>query len=725
MFSAERLARLAGQLHDLGKCTSAFQSRLRGGPSVDHATHGARFLLDLDLSGPDRAATALAAYAIAGHHAGLPDWVGDGEASLDQRRSKALPPLLGGWREALHLQLSGLLPPTFRFDPDRVAFQLAFLGRMIFSCLVDADWRDTEAFHDRANGIERPRSWASLAEALPRYLAAYERRMETLERAASDGAVQSLRREVRRHVLSKAGDPPGLFTLTVPTGGGKTLAALGFALRHAQAHGLRRIIFVIPYTSIIEQTTDVLRGVLGEDDVLEHHSANDIPDAADEEALRDRGLDWKMALAMEDWAAPVIVTTSVQFFESLHANRPSRCRKLQAIAGAVVVIDEAQTLPRGLLRPCIETMRELAANYGASLVLCTATQPAIARSESFPEGLELGPASERRRELAPDPAGLSLQLRRVTLAHAGWLTDEELCAALAQTAQGLVIVNSRAHALLLYRAAAAQGLGGLYHLTTRQHPNDRRAILAEVRARLSAGLSCRLVATSLVEAGVDLDFPQVWRAISGLDQIAQAAGRCNREGRRPADESVVTVFRPADHKTPPVLEALALAFERTLEQHADPFGPEAMRAYFAEVYWREGHGLDEKKLLDPAEGVFKRNGQELDFRYRRCAALFKMIEDTQVPIFVPGKDEAALEALDALSDPSVRPRDPLRKLVGFTVPVFPKARDRLLAAGQVALVAEHRFGPRFCRLVEDGLYRRETGLAWEQAGELSIDASIL
>lgn len=650
----------------------------------------------------------------------MPDWVNNGPASLSLRRNKALEPLFDRWRDEISIDVTEIFPKRFTpGDRELVPYQLAFLGRMIFSCLVDGDWRDTEAFHDDLENINRPRAWPMLGEELPRLIEAFDKRMGDLEAEAGNSLLQQLRRRIRTQVEARATRSTGVFTLTVPTGGGKTLASLGFALRHAQAHSLRRIIYVIPYTSIIEQTADVLRGILGDDLVLEHHSANDLPDARDEQTLRDQGTGWKMALAMEDWAAPVIVTTSVQFFESLHSNRPSACRKLQALAGAVIIIDEAQTLPRGLLRPCIEAIRELATNYGASIVLCTATQPALDRAD-FAKGFDLA-----GRELAPDPADLSSALRRVSLKRAGPLSDTELIAALGSTQQGLVIVNSRAHALALFRAGEAADLDGLVHLTTRQHPKDRRAILAAVRQRLTDKLPCRLVATSLVEAGVDIDFPQVWRAVSGLDQIAQAAGRCNREGKQRPEDSIVTVFRPADHRTPPELDALAQAFERVAETHADPFSPAALRDYFTEVYWRDGNGLDAKGFFRGSEAHFKISGTELDFAYRRCAEQFRMIESTQVPVFIPGDDPQALAALEELADYGVRPSGPLKRLVPFTVPVFPANRIRLLDSGQVACVAEQRFGARFCKLLDISLYSTETGLLWEQAGELSIDASII
>jgi CRISPR-associated endonuclease/helicase Cas3 len=727
-FGASRLAVLSGELHDLGKYSEKFQRRVRGScVKVSHATHGAVFCNNLKLQKlDDHFATSLAAFAIAGHHGGMPDW--SGQIGLFERIKGPLEPLWKDWPSEVQVETTELWPKAFQFDQSDLfikEYQVGFLGRMVFSCLVDGDWRDTEAFYDQANQIDRPRDWPQLNDRIDAACHQFDDFMVTKEAqsckpAADKGteAVRHLRKSVREHALARAVEPPGLFTLTVPTGGGKTLTSLGFALHHARYHKKRRIIYVIPYTSIIDQTAEQIRAVIGDDLVLEHHSATDFASAQDEDMAREKGLDWKMNLAMEDWAAPIIVTTAVQFFESLHSNRPSKCRKLHALANAVIVIDEAQTIPRGLLRPCVEAIRELARNYGATVVLCTATQPALDK-QSFKYGLEL-----QGRELAPDPQALSRDLRRVALHRAGSLNDDDLLTQLFATSQGLIIVNSRAHALLLYEAARERALDGLVHLTTRQRPIDRRDILKDIRQRLKDGLPCRLIATSLIEAGVDVDFPKVWRAISGLDQIAQAAGRCNREGKRPVSESLVTVFRPTDHKMPAELDALSKAFERVCDAFDDPFSPAAIQSYFEEVYWRDGNELDAMGFFQGSDRLFKINGRELNFSYRTCAERFKMIDDTQVPVFVSLDEEEAERALEQLEDWNARPGPALCTLARYSVPVYPSARQKLLDNGHVKYVAQQRFGDRFCRVVSSTIYSREAGLRWETSEALRTNDSI-
>ena len=503
-FGAERAARLAGLLHDLGKYTSAFQTRLDGGVPVDHATAGAKEVLALANGRRDALTVDLIAYAIAGHHSGLPDKIG-GDASLVDRLKKPLSPLAPHWRTEITPESDDLWP-GLQLDvasKPKAAFQLGFLGRMLFSCLVDADYRDTEAFYARTEGWTADRDWPPLGGMLDELLRGFNTRMERKQLEAADTSVNRLRREILEHVRSQADTPPGLFTLTVPTGGGKTLASLAFALDHAKAHGLDRIIYAIPFTSVVDQTASVFREMLGDDIVLEHHSS------IDEERFRERSGASKLKLAMEDWAVPVVVTTNVQLFESLFAARSSRCRKLHNLARSVIVLDEAQTIPLSYLRPCAAALDELARNYGATIVLCTATQPAL-DARHFKEGDPIGLKLEGR-ELAPDPRRLSDSLNRVRINVGREMNDDALVEELSGQAQALVIVNSRSHALALYRKVKGAGLDGAVHLTTRQYAAHRRLILTDVRARLKSGLPCRLIATSLIEAGVDVDFPRLWR----------------------------------------------------------------------------------------------------------------------------------------------------------------------------------------------------------------------
>jgi CRISPR-associated endonuclease/helicase Cas3 len=467
-----------------------FQSLLDGDKAkVDHATAGAKEARALANSHADKITAELVAYAIAGHHSGLPDKI-RGDASLADRLKKPLPPLDPHWRLEIAPEASNLWPglQLDRSNKPKAAFQLGFLGRMIFSCLVDADYRDTESFYARTEGWTPDRDWPALRSILDDLLRAFNTRMERKQSEAADTSVNRLRGEILGYVRGQADKARGLFTLTVPTGGGKTLASLAFALDHAKAHGLDRIIYAIPFTSVVDQTASVFREMLGDDIVLEHHSS------IDQERFRERSGADKLKLAMEDWAAPIVVTTNVQLFESLFAARSSRCRKLHNLARSVIVLDEAQTIPLSYLRPCAAALDELARNYGATIVLCTATQPALdARhfKENDPIGLKL-----EGRELAPNPRHLSDSLKRVHINIGREMNDDALVEELSGHPQGLVIVNSRSHALALYRKVKGAGLDGAVHLTTRQYAAHRRAILTDIRQRLKTGLAEAWIETS-------------------------------------------------------------------------------------------------------------------------------------------------------------------------------------------------------------------------------------
>lgn len=718
-FGAAAAGGRAGLFHDLGKYTQAYQRRIRDeGPKVDHATAGARVVIEhaADLSGSSAALDLLVAriiaHAIAGHHTGLPDSLAT-QASLAERMVRDLEPLDPIWREETASAPPRLWPDLdfsdVKVDERARDNALAFFGRMVFSALVDADWRDTEAFYARAEGRVVDRDWPRLASVVDGLLARFDAHMAGLAGPMSDTPLNRLRAEILGHVRAGAEKLPGLFTLTVPTGGGKTLASLAFALEHARRLGLDRIVYAIPFTSIIEQTAGIFRSVLGDDMVLEHHSS------LDETKFRDPESRDKLRLAMEDWAAPVVVTTNVQLFESLWSHKPSRCRRLHNLARAVIVLDEAQTIPLHVLRPCVAAIRELT-RYGSSVVLCTATQPALDVSR-FSGGLKLGP----ERELAPDPDRLHRALVRVRLERVGDLDDEALLEALERVEQGLVVVNSRAHALALWRAARSRGLDGLVHLSTRQHARDRQEILADVRARLKSGLACRLIATSLVEAGVDIDFPRVWRAEAGLDQIVQAAGRCNREGKRPVAESIVTVFRSPDHAPPREIRGFVADLGRVADRHDDLMGPAAITDYFGEVYWRKDAALDRDGVLD----AFRLSGREPDFDYRKVGESFRLVESEMMPVIVP-TDEIARAALAALAaENPIPPGAGARRLQPYLVQIPRKAFAELVALGHVRFVREDRWEHQFAELITLRLYTSECGLRWEEAGELGLDLAIV
>lgn len=702
-FNAQAAAEAAGLLHDLGKYTAEFQARLRGSSQrVDHSTHGARVACERF-----GALGQLLAYGIAGHHAGLANGQGAGErTALAERLAADLPTLDPAWAQEIALPARLDVPAGFALYGEtnkerraRGPFQLAFLTRMLFSCLVDADFIDTERFYKRNAGevdhrpLQTP-SLADLREQLDGYLAQF----------TTDTDVNRLRAQVLTHVRAQAVRDPGLFSLTVPTGGGKTLTSLAFALDHAMRHGLRRVIFVIPFTSIVEQNAEVFRralGSLGDAAVLEHHSAfiEQPPPRGDPEKYQARQ---KLRLAMENWDAPIVVTTAVQFFESLFAARPSRCRKLHNITSSVVVLDEAQTMPLKLLRPCVAAIDELARNYRASVVLCTATQPAL-EAPDFEGGLT------RVHELAPDPVRLFKQLERVRVRRIGTVGDERLATLMSDRDQVLCIVNNRRHARALYQAIA--NAPGARHLTTLMCARHRSKVLAEVRQRLQDGESCRLVSTSLIEAGVDVDFPTVLRAEAGLDSIAQAAGRCNREGKRDAAASEVLVFavENKDWASPVELKQYAQTAHEVLRHvEGSPLVPGAIRQYFSQLYWQKGGSeLDAHDLM----GKLARSRPD-SLPMETLEQEFRMIESLQMPIIIPWDDAA--RALIRQLDFAEGCGGIARKLQPYLVPVPRQGFDALRRAGAVIPVAPDRWEDQFMVLAHEGLYDEHFGLSWDE-----------
>ena len=707
VFGAQEIACQTGQLHDLGKYSEAFNCRLHGGPSVDHATAGAKIAVERWRNVIGK----LIAFCIAGHHAGLANGSGEGDNRRTLKQRLALqfgadiPALDNLWQQEIKLP-QNLSPPPLKADAHHPFFSYAFFTRMLYSCLVDADYLDTEAFYLKLENKAAERGGYPdlnvLQHNFNQFINDFRRRIaqapEQTEAEKRNAALNRLRSEILDHAVEQAAQPQGLFTLTVPTGGGKTFTSMAFALEHAKQHGMRRVIYVIPFTSIIEQNAAEFRkafGELGEQAVLEHHSTFD-DGKLQNEATKD-----KLRLASENWDAPIVVTTAVQFFESLFADRSSRCRKLHNIAGSVIILDEAQMLPLNLLLPIMQAIKELAQNYRCSVVMCTATQPAVQAENGFYRGFE------NVLEIAPKPTALFDKLRRTTVQHIGTQTYADLLAKLGEHPQMLVIVNNRRHARSLYDQA--KHLDGTFHLTTLMCAKHRSQKLDEIRGRLKNGEPCRVIATSLIEAGVDVDFPLVMRAEAGLDSVAQAAGRCNREGKRPSENSFVWIFAPEDKwKVPPELATQAAVMRLAADSFSDDLlSTQAVAAYFAELYQLKGSELDNKKILK----MHNDTGQSLDFPFQTIADKFRMIESHMQPLIIQFDGEA--ENLISSLHHADHIGGLLRKLQPYTVQIPEKALAALYQAGRIEPINEKNFGKQFYTLIGLDLYDEVAGLSWE------------
>lgn len=716
-WGAPEWGRLAGLWHDLGKYSVDFQTYIRAATTtsdredahvesesdtasparrVDHSSAGA--ILTSERWG---VAGHMLGLAIAGHHSGLTDHPAFKER-IAKKRDLLAAALLDLEARALTEQGPPSTPPlASRRDSNDRMRQLEVFTRFLFSALCDADFIDTEAFFEPAAADYRlwPEAWAvsSLCDRLTNYL-------DHLQEHAPASVVNDVRRDVRAACADAAQHAPGVFSLTVPTGGGKTLASMEFALRHARAHGMRGVVVAIPFTSIIEQSAAVYARAFGyEDDpvgspVLEHHSAFDPA----KETNRTR-------LAAQNWDFPVVVTTSVQLFESLFANRTSRCRKLHNLARSVIVLDEVQSLPRHLLEPIVDMLETLVSDYGASVVLCTATQPALLKERLGRFGFE------RVTEIVPSTLNAFERLVRVKVRwpdSAEPVTWTELAAELATERDVLAVVHRRNDARELCEELDRHlGDRSTVHLSALMCGQHRSHCIADIKQRKARGEAVRAVSTQLVEAGVDLDFAVVYRSLGGMDSLAQAAGRCNREGRL-AGLGELRVFRAPTLPPRGILEQGLRVSEGLLRANPllDLFAPTTHLKYFEQLY---------------AAGSTDRNeiqGLRAEWMFKAVAASFQMIEDDwSAAVVVPyGKALALLAKLERLG-PS---RGRLRALQRFTVNVPKKLVAEWLRTGAARLVGEGGMVTAVTDL-SGRAYDPRFGLLLDRVGDTAPDALIV
>ncbi len=677
-FGTEEWGRVAGLWHDLGKFHETFQQRLNGADvAIEHAGAGALWAFKQD---SNRGMPL--AFVIAGHHSGLPNLKTADEGTpllerlrrneplLAECRSNIPVPLLTGDLPEMPTALSGK-PGLTKEEGDQLYRYREMWIRFLFSCLVDADRSDTAAFCNPEQ-FQETAAHASIEELrrrCERYIHAKMQRLAPDERGQ---AVNRVRVEVLAECMRAACRPPGVFTLTVPTGGGKTLSSMMFALQHAVHHGLRRVIVAIPYTSIIEQNAAVYRQCLGTENVLEHH-CNMSPERVSE---YEDSLPHK--LAAENWDMPVVVTTTVQFFETLFASQPSPVRKLHNVARSVIILDEVQTLPPGLLNPILDGLTTLAEQYGCSIVLSTATPPALAYRERFPYGLK------NVRPIIENPKGLAERLRRVTIEwpdrQATAWSIPELVDRLAKHHRVLCIVHRRRDAREAARMLAEQTGHHVFHLSALMCPPHRLQTIERIHQALQGNGPCRVVSTQLVEAGVDLDFPVVYRVLGGLDSIVQAAGRCNREGRLSQGGRVV-VFR-AESQPPPGVPRQALkvteSLLKELDYQIDTADPDCFERYFRSLYFcgpRDEHNIQ---------------GFRKQFDFASVGRRFKLIEDkfTSTVIVPWGDAERYLSELRQATENGRPVRDLLRRLQAFTVSLYARSCDQLQASGALEEVLD-------------------------------------
>lgn len=707
-FASADCAHLVGILHDVGKYSAGFQKYiLDNGPRVDHSSVGASLITNVGL---DAKIGYPLAYCIAGHHGGLPN----GGSSADSEEESTLNARIRRKRSVCDsvlpffledgLELRAPEIPSLLQQSNKDGFAVSFWTRMLFSCLVDADFLATEEF---MNDCEREKAGLHLLQDLSAIL---EEKLKPFY--PPESFLNAKRCAILDQCREAAVGEKGFYSLTTPTGGGKTLASMRFALNHASQpdHKIGRVIYAIPYTSIIEQTAQVFRDIFGFDNVLEHHSGFDFDvdelgagDSPEKVRIIER-----LRLASENWDAPIVVTTNVQFFESLYSNKTSRCRKLHNLANSVIVLDEAQMIPINQLRPCIEALKELVEHYGCTVVFCTATQPALS---SVFGGLDMV------HEICPDVPELFDALNRVSYFYQGKFDDETLVDQLLVQNQVLCIVDSRKQVRNLYDLLKGKidDTESVIHLSTLMHAHDRSRTIAHIKYRLENQLPCRVVSTSLVEAGVDLNFPCVYRSMNGLDSIIQAGGRCNREGRESPESSHVMIFEPdASYIIPleirnraSLTQSLFSAYGFNREnpnEEVKPLPlhqPQYVEEYFDRLYKMRRSRMDKKDVLRRLS-----ESSVYSIPFRDIGRDFRLIDDASFAVVIPCEEieheiGAVREGFASMST--------LRKLSQYSVSIYERVRDELLSSGVIASL----YGDVYELLIEER-YSSEQGLLLDE-----------
>lgn len=695
-FNGSGWAYLAGLWHDLGKYRLRFQKYIRHvsgfefeldahikgeAGKASHSTAGA--VLAIDRFGlPGR----VLSYVIASHHAGLYDWNLSLEYRLQQEDSRSeLEEALAAYPPADILD-SGTFKPDLRNIPGgKDGF--ALWVRMLFSCLIDADRLDTEAYMD-IDKSERRGDWPNIQTLLEQFDQFMANKMLEVEVSQ----LNSLRADILMQCRAKALDEPGIFSLTVPTGGGKTLSSMAFALDHAKRYDKQRIIYVIPYTSIIEQTADIFRSIFG-DAVIEHHSNAEIKPEKE---------DSKSQLACENWDASIIVTTNVQFFESLFSAKTSRCRKLHNIVNSVVVLDEAQLLPTKFLQPILDVINLLSIHYHVTFVLSTATQPALSSREYFDAKNDVR-GLKNVREIMSDPDVLYRALDRVKVTlPKDWdkpVTWVGLAEEMSQRESVLAIVSTRKNARELWQLMPK----GTFHLSALMCGEHRSQIIKQIKQQLKNKILTRVVATSLVEAGVDFSFPVVYKSIAGLDSIAQAGGRCNRESELAYGELIVFIAPEPPPKGQ--MRKAADTCRSVLENHiGHPLERTLFETYFKKLY--KDCDLDEEGIVTS----LKLDEKNLGVQFRTTSEKFKLIDDEAsasviVRYYGVDGDSKAIDNLISLLKKEGPKRWLLRQLQRYIVNIHQREVDQLVAQGDVKEIIQGLYVQE-----NDFLYTRELGL---------------
>lgn len=621
-FGFSELGKNVGYLHDIGKYQKSFQDRIRGeNVHIEHSICGAKESFNIFTRPTDILNKQILSYAIAGHHSGLPDC--GSEADIEQNQT--LLARLKRKTEDYSAYMDGFYQTDipswtndFQYsDVKDKPFAISLLVKMLYSALVDADSLETERFYN--NGKPRCKTIADFKDLREKLNKKYK------DFSEQGSSINIKRAEIRKLCEIAANSDRGLFSLTVPTGGGKTLSSMTFALNHLIRNKHRRIIYVIPYTAIIDQAAKVFKDIFGDSLILEHHSGIILEDSVNEETPK--------YLATENWDAPIILTTNVQFFDSLFSNRRGKCRKLHNITNSVIIFDEAQMLPISFLKTCLRAIDILTRNFRCSALLMSATCPDFKQYMHFDSTIT---------EINKDFIRHYKDLKRVIGEWIGRKNDEEITSLIDDKLSTLIIVNSRKHARDLFEKLADSVRK--YHLSTLMTPENRKRVLECVKSDLAKDIPCVVVSTQLIECGVDLDFAVVFRSLAGIDSIVQAGGRCNREGKR--ENSKVYIFE-AENGDPyrgdiPVYKNISRAIcEAAKKNKDDIFNLNYIQEYFRNLLEYKDKETDSQKILELFRiGLDNNKKPILKFDFAECAKRFSYIDDaSKKDIIIPYNDE--------------------------------------------------------------------------------------
>ena len=670
-FFTKNVGKILGMLHDLGKYSNEFQERIRGkNIKVDHSTAGAIVCDNLEKEFEERGKIEflvfkLLKYAITGHHCGLLDY-GDkySEGTIVARLEKKDSICdFSDWKNEIDTEslkelefdskTRTLLRDIFSKNNN---FSMQMLVRFLFSSLIDADRLDAQKFSEGEESILASKSTLNLNEMLD----IFNEYMNKKQESSPKSKINGIRNSIFESCVKKSYGSRGFYSLCVPTGGGKTLSSLAFALNHGVRNGHDRIIYSIPFTSIIEQNAKVYSDIFGEENVLEHHCnfnfSNELgKDDNNSDTTNDKERKLKYKLATENWDMPLIVTTNVQLFESMYSSKTSSVRKLHNIFNSIIILDEAQVIPNEYLKPCIKALEELVKNYNCTVIICTATQPEFQKNGLISEEFHV-------TEIIDDTFNLFQSLKRVEGKFIGKQTIESICEKMDSHNQVLTIVNTKNYAKKIFESLKESE--GNFHLSTNMYPNHRKQVISAIRERLKNGEECRVVSTQLIEAGVDIDFPVVFRSISGIDSIVQAAGRCNREGIR--GNSFVYVFEPEDASCLGIgyLKLTSQIGNYVVNDVGDLLSLEAISKYFSELFYTTEDRIDSHDILIMINNL---SVKCMEYKFESISRDFKFIDNEGVQIIIPHGEGRLL--VDSLRNCNYGLRSILRRLNGFSINV--------------------------------------------------------